>query len=316
MVGGHTSPSSLEASYQHLSSKLDAIPDLMFELDEDGRHWDYRVLRPELLVAPPEQLMGRTVSDVMPAEAALKVMSAVRTAGQQGFSSNTHILLPTPSGERWFEISMARKQPHAGEGKRFIVLSRDITERKQQHLETERMAFYDSLTQLPNRYLLKSHLQRRTSEPGSHGRYGALLFLDLDDFKALNDSRGHHQGDQILKLVAQRLQGAVRDEDLVIRWGGDEFVVLVTDLADDEANARKTACLICDKITEKINMPYELDDFQYHCRASIGVRIFEDLDTDIEEIIRHADSAMYSSKKLKEAAYTIYAREPSEPLDD
>ena len=108
------------SSYENLSSTLNAIPDLMFELDAQGRHWDFRALRPELLVAPPEELLGHTVSDVMPVEAAQAVMNALNDTILKGYSHGTHIHLPTPIGNRWFEVSMARKERISGEEPRFI----------------------------------------------------------------------------------------------------------------------------------------------------------------------------------------------------
>jgi PAS domain S-box-containing protein len=148
-------------SNAHMAATLEAIPDLMFELDADGRHWDFRARRTERLVAPPENLLGHTVFEVMPIEAARAVMAALAEATSAGSSDETQIHLPTPMGERWFEISIARKDTQASEDLRFIVLSRDITERKQAQEAVERLAFFDALTDLPNRSLLMDRLHRR-----------------------------------------------------------------------------------------------------------------------------------------------------------
>ena len=124
-----------------------------------------------------------------------------------------------------------------------------------------------------------------------------LMFLDLDNFKSLNDSKGHSLGDKLLQIVAQRLRAAVRSNDLVIRWGGDEFVILISNLASSYEDAEAKANFICDQITQKLNMPYELNDYVHHCRVSIRVEIFETLEADIDALVEHADSAMYKANR-------------------
>lgn len=305
-TGAPTTDSRAHPSYEQLSSTLDAIPDLMFELDQNGMHLDYRVLRPELLVAPPQQLLGHTVSEVMPTEAAEAVMNALAETQLRGYSQGTQILLPTPSGDRWFEISIARKDKSANGEMRFIALSRDITERKQQQIQTERLAYIDGLTELPNRHALIERLMTEIQKKDLEGQFGALLFLDLDNFKILNDSKGHSMGDMLLKIVAQRLRASVRDNDLVIRWGGDEFVILICNLADNRYDAEQHAAQICDQIAEKIAQPYDLDHCLHSCQVSIGANIFENLGANIEEIIRDADNAMYKAKKSKDLRYAVH----------
>jgi len=302
---GDSGPVPAVAGHEGLASTLNAIPDLMFELDEDGRHLDFRALRPELLVAPPETLLGRTVADVMPPEAAESVMRTLREAANDGHAHGTQICLPTPVGERWFEVSMARKAGSDDSARRFIALSRDITERKTQQIEAEKLAYFDGLTGLPNRYLLKKSLQSRAVTSELKGQFGALLFMDLNNFKILNDTHGHSTGDQLLKLVAERLRSAVRGGDLVVRWGGDEFVALITPLASSRDEAEKRAREICEQIVQRTNRPYELNGCTHLCPVSIGVKVFENLREDFEELVEHADKAMYRAKKSGESQYVM-----------
>jgi diguanylate cyclase (GGDEF)-like protein/PAS domain S-box-containing protein len=283
-------------SRDQLASTLEAIPDLMFELDAEGRHWDYRALHPELLVAPPVQLLGHTVSEVMPAPAAQAVMAAIGEAALRGTSQGTQILLPTPTGDRWFEISIARKNATEGEGLRFIVLSRDITERKQAQAEIERLAFFDALTGLPNRRLLLDRLQHALTASARSGSYGALLFIDLDNFKDLNDTKGHDAGDLLLQEVARRLRASVRGEDSVARWGGDEFVVMVQGLANDGASAAVQVAVVGEQVVNCLNRTYALDGSDYQCTASIGVTLFTGEAKNVDELLKCADAAMYSAK--------------------
>ena len=294
------------SSYEDLSSTLNAIPDLMFELDAEGRHWDFRALRPELLVAPPEVLLGQTVSDVMPEEAAQAVMNALNETIVKGYSHGTHIHLPTPIGDRWFEVSMARKEKTSGEEPRFIALSRDITERKNRQIETERLAYIDPLTDLPNRHLLRERLKLAKEASKTSGKYGALLFLDLDNFKTLNDTKGHAAGGLLLQLMAQRLRSSVRKEDMVARWGGDEFVIMIQGLDDDRERAIEQANLICEQMLGRLNTPYDLHGYEHICKASIGVSLFEGGEQNIDEIIKRADTAMYSAKHSSSNQYSFY----------
>ena len=294
------------SSYENLSSTLNAIPDLMFELDAEGRHWDFRALRPELLVAPPEKLLGHTVSDVMPVEAAEAVMNALNETILKGYSHGTHIHLPTPIGDRWFEVSMARKENITGEEPRFIALSRDITERKKRQIETERLAYIDPLTELPNRHLLRKRLQLAIAASKKSGQYSALLFLDLDNFKTLNDTKGHDAGDLLLQLMAQRLRASVRKEDIVARWGGDEFVIMIQGLDHDRERATEKASLICEQMIGRLNIPYELNGYEHECKASIGINLFESNEQDIDQIIKRADTAMYSAKHSNSDQYSFF----------
>lgn len=291
--------------YEQLSSTLDAIPDLMFELDEEGRHHDFRALRKELLVAPPEALLGRTVTDVMPPEAAKSVMEALKTTIKHGYSEGTHIFLPTPMGDRWFEVSMARKQTAEGEPTRFIALSRDITDRKEQQLHTERLAYIDTLTELPNRKRLEERLQEASEHARKAGQIGALLFLDLDKFKQLNDTKGHHVGDLLLKMLAKRLRSSVRQSDLVSRWGGDEFIVMLQNLGHDRSQVTQRMISLCNELSLRLNTPYELEGHQYRCSASIGIYLFEGHENSIHEIIQHADAAMYSAKQDEDRPFVF-----------
>jgi FOG: GGDEF domain len=148
-----------QCTLKNLESTLNAIPDLMFELDAQGRHCDFRALRPETLVAPPKELLGHTVAEVMPPAAAASVMSALEEAANTGFSQGNRIHLPTPMGERYFEFSIARKEQIPDEGSRFIVISRDITERHRKFEEAEHLANFDGLTDLPNRRSMQERLQ-------------------------------------------------------------------------------------------------------------------------------------------------------------
>jgi len=173
----------------------------------------------------------------------------------------------------------------------------DITERKQAEKEIQHLAFYDPLTHLPNRRLLIDRLHQALASSSRSGREGALLFLDLDHFKTLNDSLGHDIGDLLLKQVAERLTQAVREGDTVARLGGDEYIIMLEDLSESMLEAAAQAEAIGVKIITALNQPYNLATHEYHCTSSIGVALFSDHEQSHEELLKHADIAMYQAKK-------------------
>lgn len=172
----------------------------------------------------------------------------------------------------------------------------DITERKAAVLEIEHLAFYDSLTNLPNRRLLLDRLKQALATSTRSGREGAILFIDLDNFKDLNDTRGHDKGDLLLQHVAQRLITCIREGDTVARIGGDEFVVMLEDLSESPLEAATQAEAIGEKILAILSAPYTLDGNEIHSTPSIGITLFADHQDTVDELLKRADLAMYQAK--------------------
>ena len=173
---------------------------------------------------------------------------------------------------------------------------REISARKQAEADIEQLAFYDALTGLPNRRLLIDRLNQAVATSARRACFGALLFIDLDNFKMLNDTRGHHMGDELLKQVASRLTDCVRAIDTVARLGGDEFVVMLEDLGALEANAAAQAEAIGKKILIAINKHFILGEQEHHSSPSIGVTLFFNHEQSVDELLQRADLAMYQSK--------------------
>ena len=194
----------------------------------------------------------------------------------------------------WMNIS---KVPTEGNlDSYYVCCLYDITASKVSQEEIHNLAYFDSLTQLPNRRKLNDRLARILSTiPRSHF-HGAVLFIDLDNFKSLNDTKGHAAGDLLLIEVGNRLQRTVREGDTVARVGGDEFVVLLGELSADLAEASHQANTIGTKILNVLAQPYKLDDFEFNCSASVGINIFGHGDL-AEDVFQHADMAMYQAKK-------------------
>ncbi len=185
---------------------------------------------------------------------------------------------------------------HDGRVTHFVGTYADITERKEAEERIRNLAFYDPLTSLPNRRLLLDRLHQAQAGSGRSGRHGALLFIDLDNFKIINDTQGHIVGDMLLTEVAQRLGECVREGDTVARLGGDEFVVLLEDLSTELSHSAAQAEAVGEKIFAAINRPYILRGREHHSSPSIGVSLFLGHREDSEELLKRADLAMYQAK--------------------
>jgi diguanylate cyclase (GGDEF)-like protein len=177
-----------------------------------------------------------------------------------------------------------------------MFMVQDITLRKKSEEEIHRLAFYDALTQLPNRRLLHERLLQSMSLSARSGKFSALMFIDLDNFKTLNDTQGHDVGDLLLKEVARRLTRNVREGDTVARLGGDEFVVVLEALNNLEQDAGTLSEIIAEKIRAELSQPYLLDSFEHHSSPSIGVSLFRGHQINMEEVLKQADLAMYQAK--------------------
>ena len=193
----------------------------------------------------------------------------------------------------WLTIS-AVTDP-GGHVTHYVASCSDITEKKAAEAEVHRLAYYDPLTELPNRRLLEDRLGQALAASARSGSYGAILFFDLDNFKALNDTRGHDVGDVLLVEAAQRLQAGVRKSDTVVRLGGDEFVVMLEGLSPDGEEAAIQATQGAEKIRKTLTQPYDLKGNEFHCTASVGVALFRGRET-VKELLKQADLALYQAK--------------------
>lgn len=400
-----------------LQATLETIPDMLFELDADGRYCSVHSPKSELIPVPVEKLIGKTLEDVLPAAAVAIIKSALQEADAKGYSRGEQFELDVPLGKRWFELSVAVKSADDTEKKRYFVLSRDITERKLSEIELKiaatafeaqegmivtdahsrilrvnnayteitgysaeesigktpnflssgkhdqkfyeamwsalkqtgtwageiwnrrksgevyperllitavkdrqgnitnyvasladiteskaasdeirNLAFYDPLTQLPNRRLFLDRLEQALAASSHSRQIGALLFLDIDHFKVLNDTLGHNAGDQLLKMIGVRLRSCVREADTVARIGGDEFVILIEELGQDKLAAASYTEMLAEKILHLMAQPYKLDAYDYSGSTSIGATLFINHEAASEDLLKQADIAMYQAK--------------------
>lgn len=209
------------------------------------------------------------------------------------------LLLPRPDGGAcWMDLDLVAVHDPDGSLVHWVAVGRDVTERKLAEQKIHHLAFFDPLTLLPNRQLLIERLNSVLERVTRSREGGALMFIDLDDFKILNDTRGHPQGDLLLQQVARRLTGCLRKADTVARIGGDEFVVLLQDLGSDPDIAEHKANAVASKLLATLAEPFDLGQHLHHCTTSIGVTCFDAQHGGVDELLKQADVAMYQAKAI------------------
>lgn len=407
----------LRQTKSDLECTLNAIPDLLFELDIEGHYLGYHTRSESLLAAPPHHLIGKKIAEVLPADAAKTCMAALHEASVKGISSGQQIEILVGNEKRWFELSIAKREEGSTDNPYFVMISRDITDRKSatQQLsiaaiafesqegmfvtdssniilrvnrayttitgysaeetigkspsilksgrqdnhfyasmwdsinhsgswmgeiwnrrktgevfpcqlnitavkdaqnqvtnyvatmiditfskaasdEIKMLAFYDPLTRLPNRRLLIDRLTQALASTARNSEKGALLFLDIDHFKNINDTLGHDMGDIFLVEVARRLSHCIRAGDTVARLGGDEYVVLLEGLGSQALAAASDVEACALKILQTLSQTYDLGGYKCHSTASVGAVLFDKNNVSIDELLKQADIAMYEAK--------------------
>jgi len=243
------------------------------------------------------EVMGRTPELLEGPNTQRNALSRINHALRNSLSVSAELIYYKKNGELfWLELSMVPVNYQNHGVTHWVAVGRDITERKAADEQIEHLAFYDPLTQLPNRQLLTKRLEAVLSAKSEFKPIGALMFIDLDNFKVLNDTLGHSRGDTMLQQVATRLLGCVRRSDTVARLGGDEFVVMLEDLSADPATALQKTRVVGDKILAALSVPYQLSGNQYHGTCSIGITPIGIVNQSMGDALKQADLAMYQAK--------------------
>jgi len=292
--------SKSEERYRTLYSTMqEGVAQYQMLYDEDGNAFDYEIIDVNsafetIIGLKRHQVVGRKASAIYPKEygkaACLEIYDHVVTSG---ISTNFEFQLK----EKTINISAAK----ISEG-HFATIFDDITQRKADEKHIEKLAFHDILTGLPNRALMQDRLYQLTSHAKRNARKVGLFFLDIDHFKRINDTFGHDTGDQLLIVVAKRLQSVLRNCDTVCRIGGDEFVVLI-----DNISTRKSVSMIACKILEALTQPIVLKGKEVYSSTSIGISIFPEDGDDTDSLLKNADTAMYQAKESGRNTYCFYS---------
>jgi diguanylate cyclase (GGDEF)-like protein/PAS domain S-box-containing protein len=255
----------------------------------------------------PEEIIGQSPRILQGPETDRATLDRVRLALEKWQSIRVEILNYRKDGTTyWNEFEIVPIANEKGWYTHWVSVQRDISERKQIEAEAHQLAFYDPLTKLPNRRLFNDRLIQAMAISRRSGCYGALMFLDLDNFKQLNDTHGHGAGDLLLVEVSNRLTACLREVDTVARFGGDEFVILLSELGENKGLSKKQASIIAEKVRATLAQPYLLklntegkteNILEYSCPASIGVNLFINYETNEGDFLKWADVAMYQAKK-------------------
>ena len=262
-------------------------PRIVFVNDAFERLTGYS--RAEVLGKTPRMLQGQRTQRTE--------LDRIRAALAQAQPVRAELINYKKNGEAfWLELDIVPVDYFSRGLTHWVAVARDITERKISEDRIEHLAFYDTLTQLPNRQLLMDSLSTALAHAVHPEKTGALMFIDLDNFKVLNDTRGHATGDLLLQQVAARLNSCVRLRDTVARLGGDEFVVLLEDLGDDPQVAAEQAGVVAQKILAAIAEPCDLAGLTYDGTCSIGVTLVNQQQRSMSNLLKQADLAMYQAK--------------------
>jgi diguanylate cyclase (GGDEF)-like protein/PAS domain S-box-containing protein len=289
---------------------LNAIPDLMFRVRKEGIILEYKESEEIQSLMTSEELLGRRLDEVFPKDFAEKTMYFVEQTLQTGIKQIFEYQLNINDVIYHYETRIVL----SGEDE-VLAIVRDINERKRAEQQIIRLAFYDYLTGLPNRLLFKDRLEQAIASAQRYGKKVAVMFIDLDFFKRINDTFGHNVGDMLLKSAADRILKCTRrvdyvsristEEELektVARMGGDEFTILLSNI-DDIQDASKVG----QRILNEISQPFKIGAYDIHITASIGITIYPIDTEDPDDLLKYADIAMYQVKDKGRNNYQFYA---------
>jgi diguanylate cyclase (GGDEF)-like protein/PAS domain S-box-containing protein len=303
-----------------LRSVIDGAFDAILTVDDAGSLVEFNPAAERMFGYQKEQVLGKTLSEII-------VPPRLRKAHEDGFrrfvlTNEKHLFnqrveltaMHADGTEFPVELTLtALKEDGLSLVTGFL---RDISEQKKARQEIENFAYYDVLTGLPNRRLLVDRFQHAVLLSQRTNNYCALMFIDLDNFKTLNDSKGHDVGDQLLMEVAKRIQLTLRAGDTVARLSGDEFIVILEGLSSNVSHAYQQASEVAQKLLEKLNASYHLGLFEFETSASLGITLFKDDQLNgFEMHLRHADTAMYQAKAAGRNTYRFYDELMQEGLD-
>lgn len=286
---------------QQLQATIDAIPDMLLELDDQGRFLSIDHAHSHSLAIPAASLIGQHFWDVLTEPNARRLSAVLEKARVEGTTTGEELCLDIPmQGLTWFEISVARKAAAHGCAAGYVLLARDITERKASQEKIERLARFDHLTSLPNRVFLAEQASKHIAQHHNSQAKLAVVLLDLDHFKNVNDSLGHRVGDTLLLILTQRLQSMASGEDIVSRSGGDEFLLLLPHTGAQDA-AR-----IATNVLHQLSLPFQVEGHELSTTVSVGIAIFPTDGDNFDTLYQRADAAMYQAKRSGRNRFSFF----------
>ncbi|MBA6257252.1 MULTISPECIES: sensor domain-containing phosphodiesterase [unclassified Colwellia] len=299
----------LQQSNEKFKAFTKVMPDLTLILSEEGEYTDIYGSPDELLYKSLSKLIHKNVNAVMPQKDSQPIMAVIDKTLATNEVQIFEYELDVKKGSVIFEGRTAPIENYqtSNPSKRHIVwMARDITIRKNAEKEVERLAFFDSLTNLPNRRMLNERLTMCVERIKRTHKTGALLFLDLDNFKKINDSLGHSAGDELLVDLSYRLSSVIRASDTLARVGGDEFIILLEYVGDDNEQANIEAEIVAQKLQSVFKKKFEVEGLAFQMSCSIGICLVDRRNSVTDNILKFADTAMYRSKMKGGNRYSFY----------
>ena len=295
---------ALRQSDERLKGILSSLHETMIVVfDREGNHvsvWGTLELDKRYGIRSTE-FVGRSLMDIFPLQDAKERLTRIQHIFETGESWRDEYLLHFPGGDFWHDISFSPIRGPSGEVSAVVGFIRDITERKRAEEELAYMASHDALTGMPNRMLFNDRVTLALAYAQRNQQKLAVILLDLDYLKDVNDTLGHSVGDKLLRAVGERLTGLLRKSDTVARMGGDEFMLVLPETARAEDAAK-----IASKILEAIRRPFAFDGHEIHITTSIGIAMYPDDGEDADALMRDADMAMYRAKAKGRDNYQCY----------
>jgi diguanylate cyclase (GGDEF)-like protein/PAS domain S-box-containing protein len=298
----------LENSNKKFNTFIKVMPDTALILSESGVYVDIYGSSGGLLSHSVKELLNKNVADVLPKRDAAPIMAVIEKTLASNEIQVFEYELKVPKGKVTFEGRTAPivYEQSGGVSQRHVLwMTRDITVRKEAEKKVEKLAYFDPLTNLPNRRLLTERLTRCVERINRTHKTGALLFLDIDNFKRINDSLGHSIGDEFLVELAKRLSSVVRTTDTLARIGGDEFVVLLEYVGENNEHANTEAAIVAQKLQQVFYKKFEVGASAFHASGSLGICLIDNTLT-VDNILKFADTAMYRSKGKGGNSYSFY----------
>jgi len=283
-----------------LEAIIKAIPDLYFLMEVDGTIIDCHAGDHTSLYALPIQLVGKQMSEALPVEVVSKFQTNIDKVLKKGGMVTFEYELNMPNGLVYFEARIS----YLSEYNQIMAIIRDISEQYKSAEIIRKQAYFDTLTSLPNRFLALDRLSQMLTESERDDKKIAVFFLDLDDFKKINDSLGHEVGDKVLIKSAKRLKNILRDGDTVGRLGGDEFIILLRGINDEH-----DALVIAEKLLTTFREPFLIDGRELMLTFSVGIAISPNNGNCCSDLLRNADIAMYEAKSLGRNTYSFFTKE-------
>ena len=299
----------LQQSNKKFEAFTNVLPDLTLILSEDGEYTDIYGSSDELLYDSLSKLIHKNVNDVLPKKDALPMMAVIEKTLATNDIQVFEYQLEVQKGKITFEGRTApidRYQSSNPSQRHVVWIARDITIRKEAEKEIEKLAFFDSLTNLPNRRMLNERLSMCVNRIKRTNKTGALLYLDVDKFKRVNDSLGHSAGDELLVELSKRLSAIIRESDTLARVGGDEFVILLEYVGEDNEQANIESAIVAQKLQSVFHEKFEIGRLAFQVSCSIGICLIDSENTAIDNILKFADTAMYRAKGKGGNSYSFY----------